>query len=53
MVTVRVLLAPPDDWIGDDRPHLNQVMHHWAPMLSVQGDKSPPADQRASKGDPA
>ncbi|MFF5854405.1 DUF5959 family protein [Streptomyces sp. NPDC012751] len=35
MVTVRVPLAPPDDWIADHRQRLHQVMNHWVPMLSA------------------
>jgi hypothetical protein len=34
MVTVRVPLVPPDDWIADHRRRLRQVMDHWVPMLS-------------------
>ncbi|MER6691315.1 DUF5959 family protein [Streptomyces minutiscleroticus] len=34
MVTVRVPLVPPDDWIADHRQRLRQVMDHWVPMLS-------------------
>ncbi|MFC9672683.1 DUF5959 family protein [Streptomyces sp. NPDC056949] len=34
MVTVRVPLVPPDDWIADHRQRLHQVMNHWVPMLS-------------------
>ncbi|MFD5747335.1 DUF5959 family protein [Streptomyces sp. NPDC127033] len=34
MVTVRVPLVPPDDWIEDHRRRLDQVMTHWVPMLS-------------------
>ncbi|MER7699328.1 MULTISPECIES: DUF5959 family protein [unclassified Streptomyces] len=34
MVTVRVPLVPPDDWIADHRRRLGQVMDHWVPMLS-------------------
>ncbi|MGW1328058.1 DUF5959 family protein [Streptomyces antibioticus] len=34
MVTVRVPLVPPDNWIADHRHRLRQVMDHWVPMLS-------------------
>ncbi|GGN38656.1 DUF5959 family protein [Streptomyces fuscichromogenes] len=34
MVTVRVPLVPPEDWIADHRRRLSQVMEHWVPMLS-------------------
>lgn len=34
MVTVRVPLVPPDNWIADHRQRLRQVMDHWVPMLS-------------------
>ncbi|MFJ2214373.1 DUF5959 family protein [Streptomyces sp. NPDC101062] len=34
MVTVRIPLVPPDDWIADHRRRLRQVMDHWVPMLS-------------------
>ncbi|MFD7203366.1 DUF5959 family protein [Streptomyces sp. NPDC059893] len=34
MVTVRVPLVPPDDWIAAHRQRLHQVMNHWVPMLS-------------------
>ncbi|MBY8846812.1 DUF5959 family protein [Streptomyces sp. SP2-10] len=34
MVTVRVPLVPPDDWIAAHRQRLRQVMRHWIPMLS-------------------
>ncbi|WP_440572417.1 DUF5959 family protein [Streptomyces sp. KR2] len=34
MVTVRVPLVPPDDWIADHRQRLHQVMNYWVPMLS-------------------
>ncbi|MFG1808171.1 DUF5959 family protein [Streptomyces sp. NPDC049040] len=34
MVTVRVPLVPPDDWIADHRRRLRLVMDHWVPMLS-------------------
>lgn len=35
MVTVRVPLVPPDDWIADHRRRLRQVMDHWVPLLSA------------------
>ncbi|WP_217179314.1 DUF5959 family protein [Streptomyces sp. AC495_CC817] len=35
MVTVRVPLVPPDDWIADHQRRLHQVMAHWVPMLSA------------------
>ncbi|WP_141579197.1 DUF5959 family protein [Actinomadura sp. WMMA1423] len=35
MVTVRVPLVPPDDWIAAHRRRLHQVMSYWAPMLSA------------------
>ncbi|MFC8958005.1 DUF5959 family protein [Streptomyces sp. NPDC057101] len=35
MVTVRVPLVPPDDWIADHRQRLQLVMDHWVPMLSA------------------
>lgn len=35
MVTVRVPLVPPDDWIADHRQRLHRVMAHWVPLLSV------------------
>lgn len=35
MVTVRVPLVPPDDWIADQRQRLRQVMDHWGPILSA------------------
>ncbi|MFI6404746.1 DUF5959 family protein [Streptomyces sp. NPDC050548] len=34
MVTVRVPIVPPDDWIADHRRRLREVMDHWVPMLS-------------------
>ncbi|WP_326682884.1 DUF5959 family protein [Streptomyces sp. NBC_01237] len=40
MVTVRVPLVPPDDWIADHRQRLNQVMNHWVPMLSAPDPRS-------------
>ncbi|MFE9052756.1 DUF5959 family protein [Streptomyces rubiginosohelvolus] len=33
MVTVRVPLVPPDDWVADHRRRLRQVMDHWVPAL--------------------
>lgn len=35
MVTVRVPIALPDNWIADHRQRLHQVMNHWVPMLSA------------------
>ncbi|GHI41127.1 DUF5959 family protein [Streptomyces violascens] len=35
MVTVRVPLVPPDDWIADHRQRLYQVRAHWVPQLSA------------------
>ncbi|MFF4845553.1 DUF5959 family protein [Streptomyces collinus] len=35
MVTVRVPLVPPDDWIADHRQRLQRVMNYWVPMLSA------------------
>ena len=35
MVTVRVPLVPPDDWIAVHRQRLHRVMAHWVPMLSA------------------
>ncbi|MEU9497213.1 DUF5959 family protein [Streptomyces sp. NPDC048196] len=35
MVTVRVPVVPPDDWIADHRQRLRRVLDHWAPMLSA------------------
>ncbi|MGI5401246.1 DUF5959 family protein [Streptomyces sp. CA-135486] len=35
MVTVRVPIALPDDWIADHRQRLHQVMNHWVPILSA------------------
>ncbi|MEU6706158.1 DUF5959 family protein [Streptomyces wuyuanensis] len=35
MVTVRVPLVPPDDWIADHRQRVDQVTAHWVPMLSA------------------
>jgi hypothetical protein len=35
MVTVRVPIALPDDWIADHRQRLHRVMNHWVPMLSA------------------
>ncbi|MFF2699996.1 DUF5959 family protein [Streptomyces cyaneofuscatus] len=34
MVTVRVPLVPPDDWIADHHRRLRRVMDHWVPMLA-------------------
>ncbi|MGW1206289.1 DUF5959 family protein [Streptomyces cyaneofuscatus] len=34
MVTVRVPLVPPDDWIADHHLRLRRVMDHWVPMLA-------------------
>ncbi|WP_406092542.1 DUF5959 family protein [Streptomyces sp. NBC_01013] len=34
MVTVRVPLVPPDDWIADHRRRLHRVRDHWVPLLS-------------------
>ncbi|MFG3115472.1 DUF5959 family protein [Streptomyces sp. NPDC048197] len=31
MVTVRVPVVPPDDWIADHRQRLRRVLDHWAP----------------------
>ncbi|WP_328876059.1 DUF5959 family protein [Streptomyces sp. NBC_00287] len=36
MVTVRVPLVPPDNWIADHRRRLRLVMDHWVPMLSTE-----------------
>jgi hypothetical protein len=36
MVSVRVPLIPPDDWIADHRLRLRQVMAHWVPLLSAE-----------------
>ncbi|WP_405983793.1 DUF5959 family protein [Streptomyces sp. NBC_00872] len=35
MVTVRVPVDLPDDWIADHRRRLHRVMAHWVPMLSA------------------
>ncbi|MEU3398791.1 DUF5959 family protein [Streptomyces filamentosus] len=35
MVTVRVPVVPPDDWIADHRERLQQVMDHWVPSKSA------------------
>jgi hypothetical protein len=35
MVTVRVPIALPDDWIANHRQRLHQLMKHWVPMLSA------------------
>ncbi|MEU5659176.1 DUF5959 family protein [Streptomyces sp. NPDC047737] len=34
MVTVRVPLVPPDDWIVGHRQRLDRVVDHWVPLLS-------------------
>ncbi|QLJ05606.1 hypothetical protein HZZ00_34350 [Streptomyces sp. NEAU-sy36] len=34
MVTVRVPVVPPDDWIADHRRRLRRVVDHWVPRLS-------------------
>ncbi|MGZ0202693.1 DUF5959 family protein [Streptomyces sp. RM1] len=34
MVTVRVPVVPPDDWIADHRRRLHRVVDHWVPQLS-------------------
>ncbi|TWV40371.1 hypothetical protein FRZ03_22460 [Streptomyces misionensis] len=34
MVTVRVPVVPPDDWIADHRRGLRRVTEHWVPQLS-------------------
>lgn len=34
MVTVRVPLVPPDDWIADHHRRLHRVMDHWVPLLA-------------------
>ncbi|MFJ3145716.1 DUF5959 family protein [Streptomyces halstedii] len=34
MVTVRVPLVPPDNWIADHRQRLRRASDHWVPMLS-------------------
>ncbi|MET9595247.1 DUF5959 family protein [Streptomyces sp. NPDC006516] len=34
MVTVRVPLVPPDDWIVSHRLRLDRVVDHWVPLLS-------------------
>ena len=34
MVTVRVPVVPPDDWIADHRRRLRRVVDHWVPQLS-------------------
>ncbi|MFD5625531.1 DUF5959 family protein [Streptomyces sp. NPDC127072] len=38
MVTVRVPIALPDDWIADHRQRLHQAMEYWVPRLG--GDRS-------------
>jgi hypothetical protein len=35
LVSVRVPIALPDDWIADHRQRLLQVTNHWVPMLSA------------------
>ncbi|MER7174075.1 DUF5959 family protein [Streptomyces mesophilus] len=35
MVTVRVPILLPEDWIADHRQRLRQVMDHWIPLLSA------------------
>lgn len=35
MVTVRVPLVPPDEWIADHQQRLQQVIKHWVPLLSA------------------
>lgn len=35
MVTVRVPVVPPDDWIADHRRRLDQVRAHWVPTPSA------------------
>ncbi|MEV0535719.1 DUF5959 family protein [Kitasatospora sp. NPDC050463] len=42
MVSVRVPLVPPDDWIADHRRRLHRVTSYWFPMLSGQGDDQAP-----------
>ncbi|PWK64724.1 hypothetical protein BCL76_11446 [Streptomyces sp. CG 926] len=32
MVTVRVPIVPPDDWIADHRERLRQVRDYWVPV---------------------
>jgi hypothetical protein len=34
MVTVRVPVVPPDDWIADHRRRLRRVVDHWLPQVS-------------------
>ncbi|MET9463679.1 DUF5959 family protein [Streptomyces sp. NPDC006544] len=46
MVTVRVPIVPPDDWIADHRERLRQVRDYWIAVTPAQGAE-PPAD-----GDP-
>ncbi|MEV7089335.1 DUF5959 family protein [Streptomyces sp. NPDC093085] len=36
MVTVRVPLVPPDDWIADHRRRLREVMDHWGLVPAEQ-----------------
>ncbi|SFY47838.1 DUF5959 family protein [Streptomyces sp. F-1] len=33
MVTVRVPVVPPDDWIADHRRRLRRIVDHWVPRL--------------------
>ncbi|WNI27472.1 DUF5959 family protein [Streptomyces sp. ITFR-6] len=40
MVTVRVPLVPPDDWIADHQQRLRHVMKHWIPLLSAQAGQA-------------
>ncbi|MET7617902.1 DUF5959 family protein [Streptomyces sp. NPDC005408] len=35
MVTVRVPVVPPDDWIAAHQQRLHRVTAHWVPMLSA------------------
>ncbi|MET7941817.1 DUF5959 family protein [Streptomyces sp. NPDC005302] len=35
MVTVRVPISLPDDWIADHRRRLHELMDHWVPVLSA------------------
>ncbi|MEU8471912.1 DUF5959 family protein [Streptomyces sp. NPDC029006] len=48
MVTVRVPLVPPGDWIADHRQRLRRVMDDWFPVLSGQGGGCP-ADGRPTR----
>ncbi|CAM5470414.1 hypothetical protein GCM10010329_31240 [Streptomyces spiroverticillatus] len=36
MVTVRVPIVPPDDWLADHRERLERVRAHWAPLLAQE-----------------